>query len=470
VLTVSVRSFGPIEEASVELRPLTILVGPNNAGKSYFATLVYALAQASAPWGFRFGPRPAELNTKDSGLFAEWTQIATTLHEHLAQSGSEHILVANLPEAIQNFLDRLTGAALAALGERFRSEVERCFGLSEKDLDDAKRERLTVDLIDPDRKLRLPLINRIGRVAEYAVGELTLQKTDWLAVLEWQAQGLPPHFALSEIQSLLAAAWLMPLAPRPAYYFPASRSGVLQGHRVLAASLIRSLPVIGLRPLAIPQLPGVVADFLSWILLLEPQRRWKGIVDIAEFLETNVCQGRLVLESKGEMPYPEFIYRYAGMDIPLHRASSAVSELAPIVLFLKYMASENDLLIIEEPEAHLHPDNQLRIARAFARLVRRGVWLLVTTHSDYFLHQISNLIRLSLVRERARALGYGEDEYLEPEEVAAYLFQRDLQIGTRAQPLTISATDGIPEDEFVRIAEALYSETLELEAARRPRS
>ena len=42
-LMLSVRDFGPIYSAEIELRPLTVFVGPSNTGKSYLAILIYAL-------------------------------------------------------------------------------------------------------------------------------------------------------------------------------------------------------------------------------------------------------------------------------------------------------------------------------------------------------------------------------------------------------------------------------------------
>ena len=47
-----------------------------------------------------------------------------------------------------------------------------------------------------------------------------------------------------------------------------------------------------------------------------------------------------------------------------------VSELAPLVLFIRGLIQPGDTLIIEEPEAHLHPGAQTEIAATLARLVR----------------------------------------------------------------------------------------------------
>ena len=40
---ISVRNFGPIAEADLDLRPLTVFVGPSNTGKTYLSVLIYAL-------------------------------------------------------------------------------------------------------------------------------------------------------------------------------------------------------------------------------------------------------------------------------------------------------------------------------------------------------------------------------------------------------------------------------------------
>lgn len=41
--TITIRDFGPISRGTIRLRPLTILTGPNNSGKSYAAMLACSL-------------------------------------------------------------------------------------------------------------------------------------------------------------------------------------------------------------------------------------------------------------------------------------------------------------------------------------------------------------------------------------------------------------------------------------------
>ena len=42
-LQLEVSNFGPIAKANIDLRSLTVFVGPSNTGKSYLAIFIYAL-------------------------------------------------------------------------------------------------------------------------------------------------------------------------------------------------------------------------------------------------------------------------------------------------------------------------------------------------------------------------------------------------------------------------------------------
>ena len=49
---ISVRDFGPIREADIHLGKVTVLMGPNNTGKTYFTLLIPALSELMREWRF----------------------------------------------------------------------------------------------------------------------------------------------------------------------------------------------------------------------------------------------------------------------------------------------------------------------------------------------------------------------------------------------------------------------------------
>lgn len=115
-------------------------------------------------------------------------------------------------------------------------------------------------------------------------------------------------------------------------------------------------------------------------------------------------------------------------DIPLHLASSSVCEMFNLYLFLGHsMASGSKyFLIIDEPESHLDTANQIQFARLIARLVNSGVKTLITTHSDYIVREVNNLILLSSFKGDEDVLdeidfGYRETDYLAKDQVKAYI-------------------------------------------------
>ena len=92
------RISGPIAEANIDLRPLTVFVGPSNTGKTYFATLVYALHGILD--GF---PRIPLLNF--AGLsFAKMVSRSEYPAAHSTASEEDiHELLANLKTSDQPF-------------------------------------------------------------------------------------------------------------------------------------------------------------------------------------------------------------------------------------------------------------------------------------------------------------------------------------------------------------------------------
>jgi predicted ATPase len=248
--------------------------------------------------------------------------------------------------------------------------------------------------------------------------------------------------------------------PRRVYYLPAARSGTMAIHRELVRDLVRRATSPSGRVESGLVMTGVMADFLGEMISLEPHDG--DFKDEAAELEREVLHGRLELRTERDGSQQALYANDAG-SFELHRASSMVQELTPVVLYLKHLLKKSDLLLIEEPEAHLHPQAQTAFARAMVRLVNAGLMICLTTHSEFLLSEINNRIaahRIGTVD--ARRLGISST--LDPERVGAYLFH-PAEDGTAVERLTISAEDGISEDAFADVVAELYDESVRLERA-----
>lgn len=242
---------------------------------------------------------------------------------------------------------------------------------------------------------------------------------------------------------------------RNAYYLPTARSGIIQ--IVTALQATRE----GLDYLEVSTFSGMIADFLEQIVNYKERKRpSSSIRRVAEQLETELLEGRIEVKRPAPEASPEFLYRPEQSEYTLRmsHSSAMVSELAPLVLFLRGIIKRGDLLIIEEPESHLHPGAQTKIAQTIARLVRAGVRVLITTHSNFLLQQIGNLIREGELRKHGESTSESAD-YLKAEEVGAWQFHKN-------EPVTELPFDliaGIEPEDHLDIAEDLYNRSAGLQ-------
>ena len=112
-------------------------------------------------------------------------------------------------------------------------------------------------------------------------------------------------------------------------------------------------------------------------------------------------------------------------NIPLHLASSSARGLSDLYFFLRYSARYGQLLIIDEPESHLDTHNQVQFARLLARFVSAGLRVVITTHSDYIVKELNNLIMLSEnfpdKKKISKRLGYLQEDELKAQFVRGYV-------------------------------------------------
>jgi hypothetical protein len=502
-LKIQAKEFGPMTEADVNLRPLTVFVGPNNTGKSYMAQLVYAISQVNrnmlgAAEGIPLFYRGRFPERKQAPILMDYyySNLAVkNLFDKRTLNAFERLLPSwfrspssrpgfprqlttsfnSLPKRMQDIIQEYLTNYLSPFKTLLAKELERCFDAKISHLvckiDSGKNFSVIIENKTPALELRFNLLGNslVEAKKVFSLKDQTIQTTLpsflFRNVASTDSRGMLKEDALVEriarmtvVSSNLS---LLSILSGRCFYLPAARSGILYGQKAIARVGLRTLERAGIEPISIPRLPGVVIDFLDAIYSIDKNEHG-DFYRLARDLERRLTPGRIeFIEGKKELPEIFFREPHIGR-IELHRTSSMISELAPVVLLLRYLLKKGDMLIIEEPESHMHPGAQRELARVIIKLVRSGLNITITTHSDYLLHQLSNLIALSVrTKSQRESLGYAADEVISPDEVSVYLFRRDSnECGSRAIQLEVGEK-GIYEDEFGSVAEALYEEAIE---------
>ena len=453
---ISVQNFGPVAKADIDLRPLTVFVGESNTGKTYLSALIYALHQnfegfSRFPWAVHV---PLFLESIYHAQDSSASTPAVLMAEILEALRKRPFTFSDLPQELRARLQRRLEDA-----EVFGNRLKRCFDLGP----DSKLVRFTngarnelkvlLDVREGSQTLWHFDLQDAGsglNVGGHVNGETSFSADDTAVLRE--------IFSVNNS----GAFWAPVANPEAAYYLPAARSGIMQSHGVIASSLIENATRLGLERFpAIPAFSGMIADFLKLIVRYDEHRGSSyKMRRIAKALENEVLQGEIEVIRPAPEGYPEFLYhpKKTTETLRLSQSSSMVSELAPLVLFLRGIVKPGDLLIIEEPESHLHPGAQTAIARTLARLVREGVRLVITTHSDWLLQQLGNLIREGEANKQKNQTPTS-DNWLVKEEVGTWWFHRDEPV----EEISFDRIEGIEPPDYEGVSDKLYDSAIHLQ-------
>ena len=465
-LDMQIRDFGPIKKGVIALRPLTIFIGPSNTGKSYAAMLAHSIISSSRGT-FRRHLAPAIIPDQTGAM----NKLSKDMRNMLLALTPEE--TRKCPPAMASQIMRL---CRHGLGARLKSEIELNFASPLRDIVRHKAGRFSVTLENGGKRVMtygggrltpgpVPEIDIVFQLTEIddGAGYLKVTNPDDKKIhcrvnrdLIASEIGLGMSERLYQLIEEKIVPRMIPGLPVSSVYFPAARTGILQAHRTISSAIVRSAPYGGTEDIQAPRLSGVVSDFVSAIIDMYPVRG--PYFDIGSKMEHDVLDGSVNLMYFDQRSFPELVYTHLGEDVPVHRASSTVSELAPLTLFLKHRIGGSSMLVVEEPEAHLHPSNQLRLAGHMVKLVRSGVNVMITTHSATLFEAIGQYLEVSAMspEDRKRTLG-ADDLYLCADEVAPHLFALGEKGGSTAKKIAVSSKDGISQDEFIK-ADQLLSE------------
>jgi len=442
-MKVSIRNMGVIKEAQIDLKPFTVFIGPNNAGKTWLA---YALVGILGQYGLE-KYTSAYINRSISDKYP----LLDKAIEQVLDKGSAKI-------DLVRFANDYSEAYLNNIARFARQWMGRFLGTTR-----AKFDQLDISFeLEKTKIFLLEEIPRIALQSNIAIGTrnqsplLTIRKKQGDNILfiftstEGQPSGALPDETISErIARTIFRVIHEALYPN-IYPFPIERSSLslLFPYSVPGVALEALLNRLLKNDERLPQRESretsrPIVQFLEMMRVLhesssELDREIRAMeansdlsvtkyMQLAQLLEGQILSGNVDFST----PEPDDLERELlfqtteGVTLDMPVVSSMVKELTPVVLYLRYLAEPHEWLIIDEPEMNLHPEAQAKLTEFLAMLVNAGLPVLITTHSPYIVDHLTNLMRAAESTEpeaiQDKFYLQNKDAFISKNEVSVYL-------------------------------------------------
>jgi Uncharacterized conserved protein len=485
-MKIGLRNFGPIKEFDIDLeKDFHLLIGHNSIGKSYAITAIYLivknLLEFNAVRNYSFyGLVEAIISSNEKSLLRDTDIIRTFLTKG---NEKEIEITSYVNDDIKYFLEKTFVTELTnSLINTFSSLANIRNKLSD-DSDDTliiltmpyyctitckiSDACISVDSIEKRDKIVAKKSKRV-RTVHYGNETSVYIKED--VIISEQIKQFREHYlSLCTVKFSTLLKYLTRNISG-VHYLPASRSGLYQALSAfgqIIAELSRNRSFLS-KKIELPGISEPVSDYfikLSDIRVSKKSFEDKKLNFLAKEIEENILGGAVEFNSntKQLMFYPSG----TNLKLELSSTSSMVSELAPIVSYLRYVltrpkpsyitkrsASENNkaLVMIEEPEAHLHPDVQIKLTEIFGKLVGADIKLIITTHSNFIFNKVNNLI--------IKKTAMNSEEGLSQDNVNSVVF-KNTKKGSVALPMQTDQF-GISDNNFIEPTELLFDEKMEL--------
>ena len=406
-MKILIKNLGAIKQAEFTLGELTIICGCNNTGKTY---ATYALFGFLSFWRDAFSIKvldgevqclmtegSVELNIKDyvnktqsilkegcAEFTAQLPLVFASSEKHFSESHFSVYLDSSDIQPAPTF-ERTMGAAKTQL-----------FSISKK----ATSPLVTISLLVEKEKVRIPQ-DLISRIIGDALKDIIFGH-------------LFPHPFIASAERTGAAIF------RKELNF--ARNRLLEE----MSSMEKDINPFELLSKVYTDYALPVKSNVDFTRQLEDLAKKDSFIvkDHSNILSdfSDIIGGEYLVTRNDELYY---VPKGKPIKLTMDESSSAVRSLLDIGFYLRHVAAPGDLLMVDEPELNLHPENQRRIARLFARLINIGIKVFITTHSDYIIKELNTLIMLNQGGERLKTLAkrenYSDSEMLNPEKVKVYI-------------------------------------------------
>ena len=411
-MKITLKNLGILKHAEFSLGDLTIICGENNTGKTY---ATYALYGFLADWR-KFVNFPLSSRLVASLLTDGVLTVALKPFVDMA----ERMLVI----ACRRYTTRLDDVFSAAEGQFSNSEFH--LGLC------------TSNILDKELKGEIEITQE--RNFAYSKRRGSDELTVTLMMGKEQEKPINSSLAGFVANAIISNAIFADSFPTP-FISSAERTGVAIFRKELNFARNRVLEEMGRTDQKIDpreilfkahqSYPQPIEDNVDFIRQLEDITKRESFIakEHPEVLKefADIIGGDYQISQNDQLHYTP---KGTGLKLAMDQSSSAVRSLLDIGFYLGHVARKGDLLMVDEPELNLHPANQRRVARLFARLVNLGVKVFITTHSDYIIKELNTLIMLNHdkphLKRIAQENGYRESELISSDQVKVYMAREEL--------------------------------------------
>lgn len=412
-MKIKVQNLGVIKEANIDLsKRLIVLCGPNNTGKTYLSYLIYALTNISSIATEKFSDEQIQeiISRQEVGFKFNVNSLYQFREKQLTLLAQNLSTIYGMSEDKANtFFSKFSIEYITTKEEYIERLIKEALEFT------VQKNKVCIKVTKPSN-------------ADFVFIKNVSEK-------EVATEEIYPIVSFQLMSYIYRSLSLYPISSSE--IFPVERNSIYTFNKEL--SLSRNIVIDQLQELGagskfdpveimnrrITRYPIAVRDGLAVADdLVNIQNNQSKFASLADEIEAELLNGQVILSKEGEVQFVS--NRSKSKKIPIHLSASIVKTLSSLTFYLRHRAKDNDLVIIDEPELNLHPDCQILLVRIFAKMLENGFRLFISTHSDYIIREINNLIMLHSLNESKRlsanSIGYSGVRSINPKEVAAYLF------------------------------------------------
>lgn len=424
-MKITLRHLGPIEQAEIDLRPLTVFIGRNNTGKTWATQAIGAM--------FTIDMHHAYINAYlDSKIPESYPMLDKAADQFIQEGNAQINWIEFVEELGETLLTSLITFVTKKLGQFIGTELA-----------DFSHIELSLDLKEIISKLRDYIIRcevNATKPDELSLLNFTTELNSNRLYFFTNTQGsildkLPQRAIRSFILEMVFILIRFPFFHQTRF-FPTERATFINFSSYLRGNnLISDQSNVGVRAkVALPiQLFFASLKEILDTGLIDRQEQVKDnpqiatYLDLANLLETEILGGKVGIATSKSGLQKEFVFQTNGVNLEVSASSSMTKELAPLVLYLRYLAQPGELIIIDEPEMNLHPEAQVKLTEFLAMLVQAGLHVLITTHSPYMVDHLANLMAAAKHEDKTAIKEHflleRTESFISQDKVSVYLFE-----------------------------------------------